>query len=215
MGSLDSKIDGKVNQQINLFIQELKQLSSKEAEIAKKNWEDYKPELKKCKGKDEVTHLLISFFQRHIKAVKDSVDGKTFYKFRYSSVGTIMQCMYAINANKKLIKDYIRHIHAIQGQDVGRGIRMADEKQFETPDEINQHEKKKIPVNQFKARDEKSKPQTTNWGKSKKTKSSKQNKKTKKQSKQNEKRSETNFEIILAAIFAIFSLGLFILKLLM
>ena len=92
--NLNNKIDGKLSVNVKLFLHELKLMSPSKHERAQKDWESYKPELKKCQNKDEIARLLMSFFQRAVKSVKDELDGKTFYKFRYTSVGKFQQCLY-------------------------------------------------------------------------------------------------------------------------
>ncbi len=210
MGKFDSTIDGKINKEVSLFLHELKQQSPLEYEIQIKNWEDYKPELKKCESKDEVARLLISFFVRPLKTISKKLDGKTFHKLRYESVGRVMQCMYALRIHKNSLKDYVKHIHKIQGEDVGRGIRMADEKQFETPDEINRD------ISKMTGKPQKSKSShaTENSYVTEEPKRSITTKELKRRVGKKANYDNSFLETIAAAGFAIGALLLFVIKLL-
>jgi hypothetical protein len=130
------QIDGKVNNYVRIFLTELKKACPDKSGEAESNWETYKPELKKCKTKEEAGMLLMSFFERSLKAVKDSIDAKTFHSLKYLAVGKFQNSLYELRVHKNAIKDYIKHLHSIEGASLERGIRMADESQFEKPEEI-------------------------------------------------------------------------------
>ena len=56
--------------------------------------------------------------------------------------------------HKNAIKDYVKHLHSVEGRPLERGIRMADEKPWETPDEIEPRKapRKPITVDELKKR---------------------------------------------------------------
>jgi hypothetical protein len=122
------------------FLGELKELAPGKYDRARANWADYLPELKKCQTREEVCRLLLSFFERSLRSVAKDLEAKEFHRLRYDTVGKLMKCMYAMHVNKNTIKDYIKHLHSTEGKPLERGIRMADEKPYETPDEIGTRE---------------------------------------------------------------------------
>ncbi len=146
---LAQKVETRVSAQVRLFLGELRAVAPEKAREAAKNWEDYKPELLKCESKEEVARLLVSFFERSLRAVRD-IDAEDFHRLRYNTVGKMMKCMWALNVHKNTIKDYIKHLHSIEGKPLGRGIRMADEG-FERPREVVKP-KKPITVDELKRR---------------------------------------------------------------
>jgi hypothetical protein len=144
----DFQIDGKVNNYVRIFLTELKKVAPEKSAEAEANWETYRPELKKCRTKEEVGRLLLSFFERSLRSVKDSLDAKTFHALKYFAVGKCQNCLYELRIHKNSIKDYIRHLHSIEGASLERGIRMEDESKFEKPEEIEpKTEQKRRPIN--------------------------------------------------------------------
>jgi hypothetical protein len=140
----DFQIDGKVNNYVRIFLTELKKVAPEKSAEAEANWETYRPELKKCRTKEEVGRLLLSFFERSLRSVKDSLDAKTFHALKYFAVGKCQNCLYELRVHKNSIKDYIKHLHSIEGASLERGIRMADESKFEKPEEIEPKSEQKL-----------------------------------------------------------------------
>lgn len=151
--SLAQKVETRISSQVRLFIGEVRKLSIERGKEATKNWEDYKPELMKSESKEVAGRLLTSFFERSLKSLKDDVEAKDFHKLKYDTVGKMMKCMWALGVHKNSIKDYVKHLHAIEGKPLERGIRMADERPWETPDEIEKKTPRKpITVEELKKR---------------------------------------------------------------
>ncbi|MBR9680896.1 MAG: hypothetical protein GOU98_03680 [Candidatus Altiarchaeota archaeon] len=146
MGRLNQIIETKVQSEITAFLTDFRKISPHKLSEAQRHWNDYKPELLKCESKDEAARLILAFFQRELKAIKDETDAKVFHRFKYDTVGKLQKCLYALRVHKNALKDYTKYLHSIKGKELERGIRMADEKPWETPDEV---EKVKVtnPIN--------------------------------------------------------------------
>ena len=150
---LAQKIETRVSAQVRLFIGELRNLSLEKGQEAAKNWESYKPELLKSESKEVAGRLLTSFFERSLKSASGELEAKEFHRLKYDAVGKMMKCMWALGVHKNATKDYVKHLHAIEGKPLERGIRMADEKPWETPDEIERKPPRKpITVDELKKR---------------------------------------------------------------
>lgn len=154
MGSeLAQKIETRVSAQVRLFLGEVRKLSLERGQEAAKNWEDYKPELMKSESKEVAGRLVVSFFERTLRSVKDELEAVDFHRLKYDTVGKMMKCTYALGVHKNATKDYVKHLHAIEGKPLERGIRMADEKPWETPDEVEKRAPRKpITVDELKKR---------------------------------------------------------------
>jgi len=134
---LNQLVETKLQKEVSSFLVDIKKLAPHRVSEAEGHWKNYKPELEKCEGKDEIARLLLGFFERELKAVKDEVKAKEFHKLRYDTVGRLRNCLFALRVHKNSIKDYTKYLHAIKGKELERGIRMADEKPWETPEEIS------------------------------------------------------------------------------
>ncbi|MBR9689631.1 MAG: hypothetical protein GOV01_01895 [Candidatus Altiarchaeota archaeon] len=183
---LSQKIETKVEVQIRMFITDLKKEAPHKARDAEGHWNDYKPEILKCQSKNEVAQLILSFFERELRGVANEIDAKTFHRLKYDTVGKLQNILFTLRIHKNAMKDYTKHLHSIKGKDLGRGIRMADEKPWETPDEVDGNPEVRKPITTKELRKRHGKP--ANF-------------------------KAPTFELIAAGGFAIASLLLFLIKL--
>ncbi|MBR9679484.1 MAG: hypothetical protein GOU99_00340 [Candidatus Altiarchaeota archaeon] len=145
--SYDKLIDTKIDKEVRLFLSELRKLKPAKADQAEKNWEDYKPHIKKCENKQEMALMLMTFFKRTLKSAK-SAEPKKFSQFRYKSVGRLMNSLFALRINKNQVGDYVKHLHRIKAE---AGEEQYDKEQFMK--EYNAAEKKKrISLGQMRER---------------------------------------------------------------
>ncbi len=90
----------------------------------------------KSQTRQEMARILLSFFERGLRYTKDRLDAKEFHRLKYDAVGNMQNCLFALGVNRNVMKDYTKHLHAIEGKPLERGIRMKEEKPWETPDEV-------------------------------------------------------------------------------
>ena len=138
MGKLNQIVETKVQKEVNSFLADFRRIAPHKLSEAQGHWNDYKPELQKCESKDEMARLLLAFFERELRSIKDEADATAFHRFRYDTVGRLRTCLYALRIHKNALKDYTKYIHSIKGKELERGIRMADETPWETPDEVDE-----------------------------------------------------------------------------
>ena len=99
------------------FLNYLKKAAPEASAKAEEHWSAYKPELKKCKTKEEVARLLLSYYERTMKSIKD-IDGRKFV--RVKSVGTkkLRIALFTLGVNKNTVRDYVSQIFKIEGRPV-------------------------------------------------------------------------------------------------
>jgi len=99
------------------FLNYLKKAAPEASDKAEEHWAAYKPELKKCKTNEEVARLMLSYFERTMKSIKD-IDGKKFV--RVKSIGTkkLRIALFTLGVNKNTVRDYVSQIFKIEGQPV-------------------------------------------------------------------------------------------------
>lgn len=99
------------------FLNYLKKAAPEASVRAEEHWAAYKPELKKCKTREEVARLMLSYFERTMKSIKD-IDGKKF--IRVKSVGTkkLRIALFTLGVNKNTVRDYVSQVFKIEGRPV-------------------------------------------------------------------------------------------------